>query len=154
LPQNRLFGIGGVIAAHHRRDQGGNVGGIELPVGVETDDQIGAVIEAVAQGGVKRAADAADRRMADDARAGAFGLGGGAILAAVVDDQNLDGADAGDGARHAADYLADGPLLVQSRDCHQQMQSRRFTHHSSAARGDAGCCPLRIHSSYSSSRRV
>ena len=103
------------------RGERGDVGRVELPVGVDRDEEVAAVLDDVSQGGVERCAHAAVGRVTDDRRAGVTRFDDGVVGGAVVDDEYFDLVDARDVARHAADDLGDRNLLVQGRDGDEQL---------------------------------
>ena len=69
-------------------EEGRDLGGVVLSVGVERDDRIGAGIDGVPEALAQRGALALVRKLADDVRAGGLGLRGGVIGGPVVHDDD------------------------------------------------------------------
>jgi hypothetical protein len=74
-------------------DQLGDIARIELPVGVQTHDEIGATLDPVCETGVESRPHAARGSMPDHRCAKPGRDLGCLIIAAVVDDEDLDGSN-------------------------------------------------------------
>ena len=110
------------VALYDRLDQCGDVCGIELPVGVDAHDQLGAVIDAVAKRGREGCADPPPRRMANHASSGLGGFLGGRVGAAVIHHENFDPRNSGDVPRNSLNDARDGFLFVECGNHDEQLE--------------------------------
>ena len=101
-------------------DQRADVFGVELAVGVDRDDDVGADFCGLGNARTKGRADAARFFVSDDN--GAFGTGkiSGRICGSVVHDDRLYGGNAIDVARNALQNVGNGFLFVEGRQLDNQ----------------------------------
>ena len=112
-------------ALEDRCDEAGDVGAAVLVVGVGVDDDVGAEAEAgVDAGGVGDGEAAVAREAEDVVDAELGGVLGGAVAAAVVDDEDLDAVDAGDAAREIGEGGPEVVSLVQAGDLDEELHGR------------------------------
>src|SRR5688572_9063103 len=135
-PLQRLLGWREVLDRHHlavaddhvgaagedRTDQLDHVGAVVLVVGVGVDDHVGAELQGGVQAGLEAGGQPLVVRQPDDVVDAVLARDlDRAVGGAVVDDQPLDGVEAGDLAGEVAQGDGEGLLLVQARDLDDQL---------------------------------
>ncbi len=108
------------LAVQDGSDQPADVGGVELAVAVDIDDDVGPHLEGAAHTLAKGLAQPAVTPETGYLGAGLARPLNGGVGGAVVDHQHLDAADARNVARHPGHHLGDRPLLVETGNHHHQ----------------------------------
>jgi hypothetical protein len=112
-------------AGEDRRDQAGDVLAAVLVVGVGVDDDVGAEAHARVEAGHVHGREAAVAREAEHVvHADLRGVLGGAVGAAVVDDEDLDAVDAREAARQVGEGLPEVVPLVEAGDLDEELHGR------------------------------